>query len=61
MPEERLDEDEEEMEEEGTTSVSEMGTSLPGDLDIGLNIAGLGKSFGAELQRNLLVSSIDLN
>ena len=45
MPEERLDEDEEEMEEEGT-SVSEMGTSLPGDLDIGLNIAGPGKSFG---------------
>ena len=61
MHEERLDEDEDEMEEDGTTSVSEMGTSLPGDLDIGLNIAGLGKSFGAELQRNLLVSSIELN
>ncbi|KAI0216857.1 Synaptonemal complex protein 3 [Lamellibrachia satsuma] len=42
------------MEEEGTTSVSEVGTSLPGDLEIGISIAGLGKSFGTELQRNML-------
>ena len=38
------------MEEEGT-SVSEMGTSLPGDLDIGLNIAGPGKSFGRSAKK----------
>ena len=62
MPEETPEEDEEEMaeeeEEEGTTSISEIGTSVMGDLDMGMNIASLGKSFGAELQRNILVSAV---
>ena len=59
MPEERFEEEEGKMEEEGTTSVSEVGTSLPGDLEIGISIAGLGKSFGTELQRNMLVRSVE--
>ena len=49
----------EEEEEEGTTSISEIGTSVTGEFDMGMgmNIASLGKSFGAELQRNILVNS----